>query len=99
MSVKEGSLIPKDRLTLRNEAIDLWTAGAIDPLTLAERLEVPNPQEYVKRLVMWKTNPLSLVPELAQQQVVAQPQESQLLPGQGAEQEEQRSLIGAVPIE
>ena len=61
VSVKEGSLIPKDRLTLRNEAIDLWTAQAIDPLTLAERLEEPDPQEFVRRLIMWRTNPVALL--------------------------------------
>lgn len=58
VSVKEGSLIPKDRLTERNEAIDLWSAQAIDPLTFMERLEVPNPQESAKRLVIWKLNPM-----------------------------------------
>lgn len=84
VSVKEGSLIPKDRLTLRNEAVDLWAAGAIDPLTLAERLEVPNPQEYVQRLIMWKTNPLSLLqggaPLEAQAQQQLQPQEQTVEP-------------------
>ena len=82
VSVKEGSLIPKDRLTQRNEAIDLWTAQAIDPLTLFERLEFPDPQEAVARLVAWKTNPLSLAPELQGTQEEApeeQPVESQLL--------------------
>lgn len=61
VSVKEGSLIPKDRLTQRNEAIELWSAQAISPIDLAERLEVPNPQEYVQRLILWKTNPLALL--------------------------------------
>ena len=61
VSVKEGSLIPKDRLTQRNEAIDLWSAQAIDPLTLFERLEFPDPMEATKRLIAWKTNPLSLI--------------------------------------
>src|SRR6185503_12476817 len=45
VSVKEGSLIPKDSLTKRNEAIELWGAGAIDPITLFERLEDPNPHQ------------------------------------------------------
>lgn len=58
VSVKAGSLIPKDRLTLRNEAIDLWSAQALDPLTLFERLEDPNPQQSAQRLILWKTNPL-----------------------------------------
>lgn len=61
ITVKEGSLIPKDQLTTRNEAIDLWSAQAIDPLTLFERLDFPNPKEAMERLVMWQTNPMGLV--------------------------------------
>ena len=34
VTVKEGSLVPKDPLSRRNEAIDLWSANAIDPLNL-----------------------------------------------------------------
>lgn len=61
ISIKEGSLIPKDDLTRRNEAIDLWGAGAIDPLTLFELLDFPNPKEAVNKLVMWQTNPAGLM--------------------------------------
>lgn len=50
ISVKEGSMIPKDPLTQANQAIDLFGAGAISPLTLHERLDDPNPQETVKEL-------------------------------------------------
>ena len=58
ITIKDGSLIPKDRLTQRNEAVDLWGAGAIDPLTFFERLEDPNPLESTKRLMLWKANPM-----------------------------------------
>jgi len=61
ISVKEGSLIPKDEMTKRNEAIDLWAAGAIDPLTFAERLDMPDPEEYVRRLTMWQQNPQGML--------------------------------------
>ncbi len=54
VSVKEGSLIPKDRLTLRNEAIDLWGAGAISAVDLFEKLEFPDPKESAKRLLIWQ---------------------------------------------
>ena len=53
VSVKEGSLIPKDSLTQRNEAIDLFNAGALDPVTLYKRLEFPNPQESAEKLQAW----------------------------------------------
>lgn len=54
VTVKEGSLIPKDPLTQRNEAIDLWSANAIDPLTLYKKLDVPNPQEATNQLILWQ---------------------------------------------
>ncbi len=54
ITVKEGSLIPKDPLTQRNEAIDLWSANAIDPLTLYKKLDVPNPQEATNQLILWQ---------------------------------------------
>jgi hypothetical protein len=50
ISVKEGSMMPKDSLTRRNEAIDLATAGLMDKQTLYERLEMPDPTESAKRL-------------------------------------------------
>ena len=45
ITVKEGSLVPKDPLTQRNEAIDLWSANAIDPLSLYKKLDFPDPAE------------------------------------------------------
>lgn len=61
VSVKEGSLIPQDELTQRNEAVDLFTAGALDPLTLFERLRFPNPEESARKLIQYRTDPGSLI--------------------------------------
>lgn len=61
VSVKEGSMIPKDPLLKRNEAMDLWSAGAIDPLSLYVALDYPNPQEMVRRLILWQSNPIGLL--------------------------------------
>jgi len=61
VSVKEGSLIPRDSLTQRNEAIDLFTAGALSPIELFEKLDFPNPRESAANLVMWQTNPQGAV--------------------------------------
>jgi len=97
VSVKEGSLIPKDALTKRNEAVDLWSAQAIDPLTLAERLEEPNPEEFTKRLILWKTNPMlyaqNYAPEALPQVVPQQTQEQA-----PQEQVPEESLLNQVPI-
>lgn len=54
ITVKEGTLVPRDPLTQRNEAIDLWSANAIDPLTLYKRLDEPNPQEAANSLILWQ---------------------------------------------
>lgn len=54
VTVKDGSLIPKDPLTKRNEAIDLWAAQAIPPIRLYEALDYPNPYEAAKELLQWK---------------------------------------------
>lgn len=62
VSVKEGSTVPKDDLTKANQAIDLWSAGALDPITLYERLQFPDPIEQARRLVMYMANPMSLFP-------------------------------------
>lgn len=61
VTVKEGSMAPRDQLTKRNEAIDLWGAGALDLITLLDRLDFPNPKETAKNVVLWQTNPQALV--------------------------------------
>lgn len=54
VTVKEGSLIPKDPLTQRNEAIDLWSANAIDPLNLYKKLDFPDPLGATQSLILWQ---------------------------------------------
>lgn len=54
ITVKEGSLIPKDPLTQRNEAIDLWSAGAIDPKTFYRRLDFADPDRTTEQLLTWQ---------------------------------------------
>jgi hypothetical protein len=54
VTVKEGSLIPKDPLTERNEAMDLWTANAIGLPELYSRLDFPDPMESAKQTLMWQ---------------------------------------------
>jgi len=61
VSVKEGSMIPRDPLLRRNEAVDLWSAGAIDPISLYEALDNPNPRDMAEKLVKWLQDPGSLV--------------------------------------
>ncbi len=72
VSVREGSLIPKDPLIQRNEAVELFGMGALDPITLFDRLDFPNPKESAKNLFLWQNAPDQLFPELAQQAQEAQ---------------------------
>lgn len=64
VNVSEGSMMPKDAMTRRQEAIDLWAANAIDPISLYEALDFPNPRESAKTLFLWQQNPSMLFPEL-----------------------------------
>lgn len=54
VTVKEGSLIPKDPLTQRNEAMDLWTASAIGLPELYEKLDFPDPMKSAEQTLMWQ---------------------------------------------
>lgn len=98
VSVKEGSLIPKDPLTQRNEAIDLWTAGAIDPIEFFKRLDFPDPVKAARDLFLWKTNPLALFPELASQIPGVVPPGSPGSAPPEAKAEAPPSLLEEVPI-
>lgn len=87
VSVKNGSMIPKDPLTKRNEAIELATAGLIDPLTLFERLDDPDPRERARRLIISKSDPARYMAEILdmgspEEQAMAEQQQLQVPNGQ-----------------
>lgn len=60
VSVKEGSLVPKDSAYKAEQAIQLAQLGVLDPITLFDRLEFPNPRETAKRLWIWQNSPTTL---------------------------------------
>lgn len=82
VTVREGSLIPKDSMSKRAEAIELWGAGAMDPISLFTALEFPNPREQAKTLYMWQSNPASLFPDLQAAQPPPQQAPTQTAPPQ-----------------
>lgn len=89
VSMKEGSLIPKDSLTKANQAVDLWTAGAIAPKDLFEKLEEPDPNEEVVRLVEWKqfeSNPMMGLPSAGIAPVAMAPPPGSPMGNQGSPQ-------------
>lgn len=76
ITVKEGSLIPKDPLTQRNEAMDLWTANAIGLPELYEKLDFPDPMKSAEQTLLWqmvaqgKVPPQALFPNFAAPQAM-----------------------------
>ena len=90
VGVKDGSMIPHDPVSERNEAVDLMTSGNLDPITFFDKLEFPNPREAAKNLFLWKADPIQLFPELVQAQarVQMQMQEQQTQQMQTQEQAE-----------
>src|SRR3990167_8320292 len=57
--VKSGDNLPLDKISLRTEAVQLWQLGALDPVTLFERLEFENPAKAAERLLAWKQGQLT----------------------------------------
>lgn len=45
ISVKEGSLLPKDSMTIANQSVELAVAGKMSLIDLYKKLEYPNPEE------------------------------------------------------
>lgn len=66
VSVKDGSMIPKDPVSAREEVVTLWDMGAVDPITFFEKLDFPDPKKSAEQLTAWKIDPLILFPELKQ---------------------------------
>jgi len=64
VSVKEGSLIPKDPMSEANEALTLAQANLLDPITMFDKLDYPDPQKKAKRLFLWQTAPQLMFPDL-----------------------------------
>jgi len=56
--IKAGSTLPTDEISQRNEAMELWQMGVLDPVTLYERLKFPNPDETAQKLIAWQTGQL-----------------------------------------
>lgn len=57
VSVAPNSMAPKDEITEQNQAIQLWEAKALDPITLFKKLNYPDPNATAKQVVLWTINP------------------------------------------
>ena len=89
ISVKEGSLLPKDSLTIANQAIELTTAGKMAVLDMYKRLEYPNPEEMAANVwlevnaphLLYRENPMVQEAMMMQQQAAAQQAEMERAKG------------------
>ena len=90
ISVKEGSLLPKDSTTIANQAIELGNAGKMALIDMYERLEYPNPKELGANVwleqnaphLLYANNPLiqqalALQQQSAQQEVEGEADKTQ----------------------
>lgn len=57
ISVKEGSLLPKDSTTIANQAMELASEGKMSTLDLYKRLEYPNAEELAVNAWLEKNAP------------------------------------------
>jgi hypothetical protein len=101
ISVKEGSLLPKDSTTQANQAIELTLAGKMSLVDLYKKLEDPNPEERAANVwlevnaphILYKDNPQVMeAMQLMQQQAQAQAQAQQQQEMQQGDLEHQRGM-------
>jgi hypothetical protein len=82
--IKSGTTLPTDELSKRREAVELWGMGALDPVTLFERLKFSNPEEAAQRLQAWRMNQLKMEAQIqgtvGQQPTGGQGRQTQPLP-------------------
>ena len=79
VSIKEGSMLPKDSASLANQALELAKMNKISNLDLFKRLEYPNAEELAANVwletnapqILYKNNPM-IQEALAMQQAQAQ---------------------------
>ncbi len=76
VSVKEGSMLPKDDVAKANQAIELASAQLLSPIDLYDALDFPDPKETAKNLFLWQTMPQALFPDLFPQGMPVAPVEN-----------------------
>ena len=63
--VKPGSTLPTDKISQRQEAIELAKMNRISNLDLFKRMDFPNPMEMAKNIYLQDNAPEQLYPDLA----------------------------------
>lgn len=99
VSVKEGSLLPKDSTTIANQAIDLAAQGKMSLIDLYKRLDYPNAEELAANAwleinapqLLYADNPMVQQATQSSLGQMAQPPQGQTPPS--------NNLLGQVPTE
>lgn len=68
LNVKSGVPPTLDPVARFNQGIQLWQLNAIDPETMFERLDFPDPAESAQKLFAWKSGQLLLESQLKQKE-------------------------------
>lgn len=71
ISVKEGSLLPKDSVALANQAMELAAAGKMSLIDLYKALDYPNPEEMAANVWLEANAPEILMNDPRIQQVMS----------------------------
>ena len=69
----------------------MWSKNALDPITLFNKLDFPNPRESAKSLYLWQNDPIALFPDLQAEQQQKQAAEQAMQQQQAAEQAAQKA--------
>ena len=115
VSVKEGSLLPKDSTTIANQAIELGSAGMMSKKDMYERLEYPDPEGLAANVwleanapqLLFSNNPLvqqalgmqQQAAQAAQQQEIQKEQIKAQPKPKQGKEEGGGSLLAAVPVD
>lgn len=65
IKVRSGSSLKVDKAAKSQESVVLWQNGAIDPVSLFERLDEPNPAKLAERLIKFKQDPQAYLKDVS----------------------------------
>jgi len=57
IKVEPDSMKPKDEISEQNLAVELWQQKALDPISLFQKMNYPDPMDTAKKVALWTTNP------------------------------------------
>ena len=77
LKVKAGSTLPTDDMATFQNALTLFQLGALDPLTLYERMKFPDPEGTLQRLIQWQAGQAQQTLQMEQQKEAFKAQATQ----------------------